>query len=535
MSPPVVRLRCRMRGGRCHAGSPLGRRDCSRSGSSLGFVVGLLRPHRRELRTRYAVTVHLGRRDLSVAVPAARAADPRLPRRAALAVPVLHALGARRRAAACRVEAEGAAADAKAAWLSSTLLDWGSCGQVVRVDGAVAGYALYAPPAYLPGLAAYPTAPGLAGRRRARRAAGRAGARRARARTDARAGDGRRPRAPRRARGRGGRVGPTGRRVPTASSRPTSCSPSASPPSVPTRARRACGSTCAPRPSGARTSSRPRWTGCSAAAHRRHAAPRGPDGVIVVRRSATCHGRATGARLQVTGRAALPRRAASAAALVLAAAPVRASATATAVRSAVPAGLAGPPTSTPTTTPSSKPGPTPGQTRPTPGYEEGPRPTGSAAREPAGALDRRLPLRRAAGRQDDGRGVVAVPPGALRRAARRTSRPGVPRPALRPSPSCTSATGLTFVDDGTTTESTRTLKNLYQPKRVRRPLGARRHQLDEADRDEDPRGSVAGVTNVYWWQVGTEPAALVSGMVQLDAPDLVAHRARRRDDARRAA
>jgi GNAT superfamily N-acetyltransferase len=58
-----------------------------------------------------------------------------------------------------RVEAEGAAADAKATWLSSTLLDWGSCGQVVRVDGIIAGYALYAPPAYLPGLAAYPTAP----------------------------------------------------------------------------------------------------------------------------------------------------------------------------------------------------------------------------------------------------------------------------------------------------------------------------------------------------------------------------------------
>ena len=60
-----------------------------------------------------------------------------------------------------RVEAEGggAGADAKAAWLSATLLDWGSCGQVVRIDGEVVGYALYAPPAYLPGLAAYATAP----------------------------------------------------------------------------------------------------------------------------------------------------------------------------------------------------------------------------------------------------------------------------------------------------------------------------------------------------------------------------------------
>lgn len=60
-----------------------------------------------------------------------------------------------------RVEAQGDAesAAAKAAWLSATLLDWGSCGQVVRVDGEVVGYALYAPPAFLPGLAAYATAP----------------------------------------------------------------------------------------------------------------------------------------------------------------------------------------------------------------------------------------------------------------------------------------------------------------------------------------------------------------------------------------
>jgi hypothetical protein len=58
-----------------------------------------------------------------------------------------------------RVEADGSGVTAKQGWLSSTLLDWGSCGQVVRVDGAVVGYALYAPAAYLPGLAAYATAP----------------------------------------------------------------------------------------------------------------------------------------------------------------------------------------------------------------------------------------------------------------------------------------------------------------------------------------------------------------------------------------
>jgi N-acetylglutamate synthase-like GNAT family acetyltransferase len=55
---------------------------------------------------------------------------------------------------------DGAAGEAaKADWLSATLLDWGSCGQVVRVDDAVVGYVLYAPPAYLPGLASYPSAP----------------------------------------------------------------------------------------------------------------------------------------------------------------------------------------------------------------------------------------------------------------------------------------------------------------------------------------------------------------------------------------
>jgi GNAT superfamily N-acetyltransferase len=58
-----------------------------------------------------------------------------------------------------RVEEQGCGADAKASWLSTTLLDWGSCGLVAQVDDAVVGYVLYAPPAYLPGLAAYPTAP----------------------------------------------------------------------------------------------------------------------------------------------------------------------------------------------------------------------------------------------------------------------------------------------------------------------------------------------------------------------------------------
>jgi GNAT superfamily N-acetyltransferase len=47
----------------------------------------------------------------------------------------------------------------KEAWMSSVLRDWGSCGRVVMVDDRPVGYALYAPPAYLPGAGAFPTAP----------------------------------------------------------------------------------------------------------------------------------------------------------------------------------------------------------------------------------------------------------------------------------------------------------------------------------------------------------------------------------------
>jgi hypothetical protein len=45
------------------------------------------------------------------------------------------------------------------AWISSTLLDWGSCGKIVYVDGAPAGYVLYAPPMYVPRSLAFPTSP----------------------------------------------------------------------------------------------------------------------------------------------------------------------------------------------------------------------------------------------------------------------------------------------------------------------------------------------------------------------------------------
>ena len=47
----------------------------------------------------------------------------------------------------------------KEAWISSTLLDWGSCGKIVYVDGVPAGYVLYAPPVYVPRSLAFPTSP----------------------------------------------------------------------------------------------------------------------------------------------------------------------------------------------------------------------------------------------------------------------------------------------------------------------------------------------------------------------------------------
>ena len=49
------------------------------------------------------------------------------------------------------------------------LREWGSCGRVVLVDDVPVGYAVYAPDAFVPGAAAFPTAPVSAGRRAARR------------------------------------------------------------------------------------------------------------------------------------------------------------------------------------------------------------------------------------------------------------------------------------------------------------------------------------------------------------------------------
>jgi GNAT superfamily N-acetyltransferase len=47
----------------------------------------------------------------------------------------------------------------KEAWVSATLLEWGSCGKLLYVDSAPAGYLLYAPPVYVPRSVAFPTSP----------------------------------------------------------------------------------------------------------------------------------------------------------------------------------------------------------------------------------------------------------------------------------------------------------------------------------------------------------------------------------------
>jgi hypothetical protein len=58
-----------------------------------------------------------------------------------------------------RARDSGDAALEKEAWVSDTLLEWGSCGQLAYVDGVPAGYVMYAPPAYVPRSVAFPTSP----------------------------------------------------------------------------------------------------------------------------------------------------------------------------------------------------------------------------------------------------------------------------------------------------------------------------------------------------------------------------------------
>ncbi|MHB1740700.1 MAG: GNAT family N-acetyltransferase [Actinomycetes bacterium] len=64
--------------------------------------------------------------------------------------------------AADRSAGRGAAQDraaAKESWVSSLLLDWGSCGKIAYVDSDPAGYVLFAPPAYVPRSVSFPTSP----------------------------------------------------------------------------------------------------------------------------------------------------------------------------------------------------------------------------------------------------------------------------------------------------------------------------------------------------------------------------------------
>lgn len=57
-----------------------------------------------------------------------------------------------------RARVEDAAAD-KREWVAEVQREWGTCGQVALVDGRPVGYLVYAPEAFVPGAAAFPTAP----------------------------------------------------------------------------------------------------------------------------------------------------------------------------------------------------------------------------------------------------------------------------------------------------------------------------------------------------------------------------------------
>jgi GNAT superfamily N-acetyltransferase len=60
-----------------------------------------------------------------------------------------------RRARVRRDEVE----QAKDAWLSEVLREWGSCGRVAVVDDRPVGHLIYVPAAYAPGAQSFPTAP----------------------------------------------------------------------------------------------------------------------------------------------------------------------------------------------------------------------------------------------------------------------------------------------------------------------------------------------------------------------------------------
>lgn len=58
-----------------------------------------------------------------------------------------------------KVAGAGQAEFEKEVWLSGVMLSWGSCGQLLMVDGEVAAYAVYAPPIDVSTAGAFPTAP----------------------------------------------------------------------------------------------------------------------------------------------------------------------------------------------------------------------------------------------------------------------------------------------------------------------------------------------------------------------------------------
>jgi GNAT superfamily N-acetyltransferase len=61
--------------------------------------------------------------------------------------------------AARRAGEAGDTAFEKEAWVSATLLEWGSCGRIAYVDEDPAGFVMYAPPSFVPRAMAFPTSP----------------------------------------------------------------------------------------------------------------------------------------------------------------------------------------------------------------------------------------------------------------------------------------------------------------------------------------------------------------------------------------
>ena len=61
--------------------------------------------------------------------------------------------------AARRAAEVGDTAFEKEAWVSATLLEWGSCGRIAYVDDEPAGFVTYAPPSLVPRSMAFPTSP----------------------------------------------------------------------------------------------------------------------------------------------------------------------------------------------------------------------------------------------------------------------------------------------------------------------------------------------------------------------------------------